>query len=72
MSIYIDEPLSKIVERLEGSLKESQKDLARLQQVFDNNESPANVIDSLDGGFEDALSYCKDIREMIRDVKGVL
>jgi sugar-specific transcriptional regulator TrmB len=72
MAIYIDEPLSKIVERLERSVKESQKDIDRLEQTIDNGESPASIIDALRGGCEDHLSYCKDLREMIKDIKGVL
>jgi len=72
MAIYIDEPPSKVIERLEQSVKDSQKDIDRLEGTLENNESPAAVIDALRGGCEDRLSYCKDLREMIKDIKGVL
>jgi hypothetical protein len=72
MAIYIDEPISKVIERLEQSVKDSQKDIDRLEQTIENDESPSSVIDALRGGCEDHLSYCKDIREMIKDIKGVL
>jgi hypothetical protein len=72
MAIYIDDPLSKVIERLEQSVKDSQKDIDRLEQTIEKGESPASAIDTLRGGCEDHLSYCKDLREMIKDIKGVL
>jgi sugar-specific transcriptional regulator TrmB len=71
MAIYIDEPFSKIIERLEQSVKDSQKDIDRLERTLENDESPVAVIDSLRGGNEDHLAYCKDLREMIKDIKGL-
>lgn len=72
MAIYIDEPLSKIIEHLEQSVKDSEKDIDHLEKAIENGESPAAAIDALRGGCEDHLSYCKDLREMIKDIKGVL
>lgn len=72
MSLYIDESVSKILTRLEESIKEVQNDITRLDQTLDNNESPAAVIDSLQGGCEDHLSYCRDIRAALDNIKAVL
>jgi hypothetical protein len=72
MSIYIDEPVSRILSKLEESIKDMQKDIDRLEQTIQNDESPASVIDQMRGGCEDQISYCKDIRETLENIKGVL